>query len=186
MPMKPVADWISTYEPSVKDYYDLCAIDPFHPEKNLWSKWIDKNAQGISVVAPYAASTGTTNVSSFSPLALKTAKSAPQVAVLMATAWRNWYNAITFTPPPPLPPFSAITAVAPSPSGVAAAYAILVASLTAELSITVPDPALSFLLKAKKFGTIFNTATKAAGVQITGLGIGGPPPPLVLPLVAVN
>lgn len=185
MAMKPLSDWIATYEPRCKDYYALAGAAPGIPAEVMWQSWVDPNAQGIAVIPPYATSTGTTTKGNFSPIVTGAAMLPPVTALMIATAWLNWYTSITWSTPAPAPPFSVIFSVVSSPAGSAASFAILLAGLIAEFSILPSDPATAFQLKATAYATLINTATKTAGVQISGLGIGGPPPPLVLPLVPV-
>lgn len=177
MAMSPLTAWIKSYEPKQKESFDTGI--PF------WGKWVDENAKGIEVVPPYK-STGTTDANSFSPLeGLKTSRSAVQSATILATAWQAWYSSIKFATPPPTPPFLTISSVVPSPLGIAAAYATLLSGLISEFFLIPPDPNTAFLLKGTAIGTLFNAATIAAGVQISGTAPGAPPVPLVLPLIPV-
>lgn len=180
MPIKAAKTWADKYEPGIQKHYD--AMGKGLPDKieDFWAKWVDENSQGLEVAPPYKTS-GTTNVKSFS-LSLPSAGSAPIIAALMANAWKSWFQSITFLPPPPAPPFSAIISVMPSPLGLALAYAGLLSGLIAEMALIPPDPATAFKLKGTKMGLLFYTATITAGVQIDGLSLSVPPVPLSLPL----
>jgi len=180
MPIKAVKSWIDTYEPGIQKHFD--AMGKGLPDKieDFWQKWVDSNGQGLEVGPPYATK-GTTMPTAFS-LSLPPTGTAPIIAQLMATAWKGWFQAITFAPPAPAPPFSAILSVTASPVGLALAYSTLLAGLIAEMAIIPPDPASAFKLKAAKYGLLFYTATISVGVQIDGLSMSAPPVPLSLPL----
>ena len=181
MPIKAAKTWIDTYQPGIEKHYDAMAKGLPDKIEDFWQKWVDDNAQGLEVMPPYATK-GTTTKTAFS-LSLPPSGTAPIIAKLMATAWKNWFTAITFTPPAPAPPFSAIIAVTPSQVGLALAYATLLAGLIAEMALIPPDPATAFKLKATKMGTLFYTATISVGVQVDGLSLSVPPVPLSLPLI---
>lgn len=178
MAMKPLPSWINDYEPKLKDSFDT--MIPF------WGTWVDENAQGIQVAPPYQ-SNGVTNSALFTSglSALAASKDPVTTANILANAWQSWYLGITFPPSPPAPPFLTILSIVPSPVGVPAAFATLLSGLIAELAVIPPDPNTGFLIKGTAFGTLFNTATLAAGVQISGTAPGAPPVPLVLPLIPV-
>jgi len=186
MPVPPQAAWEATYEPETKAYYAAYQLDQSYKVANLWQKWIDPNVIGIEAAPPYAPSVATTDATAFSPVNLEGASSVAQIAQILATAWKNYVLAFVWPPPPPVPPFSAITLVETSPTGAAAAYAILMTGLIAELVLVPGNPATAFADKATAYSALFRTATLSIGIQITGLGIGAPPPPLVLPLSGVQ
>lgn len=177
MAMKPLPNWAKSYEAKQKDSFTTHI--PF------WGTWVDENAQGIQVAPPYQ-STGTTQPGAFNPLApLLASTSGAMSATILASAWQAWYLSIQFAPSPPVPPFLAITSVTPSSVGVAAAYATLLSGLIAEMSVNATDPVTGFLMKGTALASLFNAATLAAGVQISGLSMSTPPVPLVLPLIPV-
>lgn len=180
MPIKASKTWIDTYEPGIQKHYDKMGKGIPDKIEDFWMNWVDSNGQGIEVASPYATK-GTTVPTAFS-LSLPPTGGPAVIAKLMATAWKGWFQAITFTPPAPAPPFSAILAVTPSSIGLTIAYATLLAGLIAEMAILPPDPASAFKLKAAKFGMLFYTATISVGVQIDGLSTSIPPVPLSLPM----
>lgn len=182
MSITPITNWISTYESKLNDYYDQYQLDPSYEIVKFWAGWVNSAGTGIQVAPPYA-STGTTSEGSFSPVNFTPSMLAPQSALVLANAWQSWALGITWQVPAPVPPFSVIDTVVTSPLGVAAAYVLLLAGLTAEfLTPSPPDGDAAMLIKKTAIGTLFYTATLSMGVQISGLGIGGPPPPLVIPL----
>lgn len=177
MAMKPLPTWAKSYGDKLKD--SMTTNLPF------WGFWVDENAQGIQVAPPYM-SNGVSTPAGFNPLAgLLTAKSPPETANILASAWQAWYMSIVFPPSPPSPPFLTIITILPSPVGVPAAYATLVSGLIAELTAPSPTPDPGYIAKGTAFATLFNAATLAAGVQITGTAPGAPPVPLILPLIPV-
>lgn len=180
-----LATFASHYEPMLKDYYAKYQADQTYLVKNFWQQWIDTGVKGIESAAPFAGSSGTTDQTQFSPLPLEGVSPAASVAALLVAAFENYMNAIVWPPMAPVAPFSAITSVVTSPTGLAAASAILLAGMIAELAV-VPPPATAFADKANAFAALFNTAAAASGIMITGLGIGSPPPPLVVPLSPVQ
>jgi hypothetical protein len=185
MAMKPLPAWIKDYQPKVEEHYEKAANEENPASGDLWANWVDENATGIQVVPPYQ-SNGTTNKKSFDAATLDNAQTGLETASILANAWQKWYLGIKFTPSPPIPPFLSITLIEPSPTGVSLAYLSLLAGLLAEM-VVLPPPELNtaFLVKATAFGSLFNTATIAAGVQITGTAPGAPPVPLILPLIPV-
>lgn len=183
--MPPQSILESTYSPLLQAYYKQFQANQAYLVKNFWEQWLDPGVKGIASAAPFPGSSGSTDLSAFAPLPLEGAKSVAQTAVMLASGWLNYVNAIKWNPMSPVPPFSAITAVITSPVGAAAAYATLLAGLIAELTLVPPDPASAMAAKATAFATLFHAATAAVGIQITGLGIGSPPPPLVVPLSPV-
>lgn len=185
MTVPPATALSSTYEPKLKDYYAQYQMNQAYLVSNFWQAWLDPGIAGIESAAPFPGSSGTTAAGNFAPLPLEGAASAAAIAAILATGWQNYMLAITWPPMPPAAPFSAITSVVTSPTGVAAAFAILFSGLLAELVVVPPDPTTAFQEKGDAFAALFRTATLATGIMIIGLGIGAPPPPLIIPLSPV-
>ena len=183
MAMKPLSSWISGYESGLQDHYDAVAGGSSEQIQDFWQGFVDDNAQGLGISPPYQ-STASTSKAAFAPVVFSPTGLPPVAALVLASAWQKWYLACSFPPPPPAPPFLTIISVVPSPLGVVASYAALLAGLTAEMVIAPPEPG-SMKIKAIGMATLFHVATLTAGVQITGTAPGAPPPPLVLPLIPV-
>lgn len=176
-----------SYKTKLQTYYAQYQADQTTLVKTFWQSWLDPGIAGIESASPFTGSKATTTASSFSPLPLEGASSPAAVAAVLATAWQNYMEAITWPTMAPVAPFSAITSVVTSPSGLAAAYATLLAGLTAELA-TMPagDTDAAFSSKGQAFGQLFQTATISAGIQISGLSTSAPPAPLVVPLSPIQ
>lgn len=181
MPMTPMPNWIKTFQPEIEDYFSLAGKLPGAKVEKAWQNWINGAAKGINAAPPYDKSKGTLKPDAFSPLKFPKKGTPPTAAIVFATAWKNWYLGIKWNPCPPVPPFSVIQKVESSPSGVEAAYAILVAGLTAEFLKVPKNPKTAFKIKSQKIATLFYNATFAAGVQISGLDTAGSSP-LTIPL----
>ena len=184
MPVKPAPVWGQTLEKKIKESFDNVdkkIVPGLLATGKAYQSWINENAVGISTLPPFAGSNGTNTAGAFNPVIFGVPGDPVSAAAIMSTAWFAWYMAITWTPIPPVPPFSAIALVSSSPVGAAAAQALLLAGLLAEFALVPPIPALG-KTKYPRIAQLFYTATTTAGVMITGLGIGAPPPPLILPL----
>lgn len=184
MPMQAVSAWGSSYKQKNEDAFKN-AESGVDLTSKVWGDWTNTNGIGIEVAPPYKSS-GVCLEANF-PIPVFSPTGTPvDSATVLANSWKAWYKAIVFSPAPPLPPFSIITAVIPSPVGIEVAYAALLSGLIAEFTLIPPDPLTAFDLKGVSFGTLFYTACVSAGVQIDGIAIpGAPPPPLSLPLIPV-
>jgi hypothetical protein len=186
MTVKPVSDWASSYKSGLEAYYARAASNPTEDASKFWQDWMDENTQGIEMLAPYSGS-GVTTKTDFAPVSFSPSMMAPQSAKVLADCWQSYVNAITWSPPPPAPPFSVITAAIPSTLGITAAYSALLSGLIAEFLIMPPDPTTALVTKAAAISALFYTATISSGVQLDGLAIpGAPPPPLTVPYTPVG
>lgn len=188
MSIAPLSQWISTYQTKLQAYYTQCQTVPTTPVATFWQDWVDSNTKGIQSAAPYAGAKGTTTAGAFSPVVFSPSMLPPASALVLASAWKAYYSAITWAPmPSPVAPFSVILTVVSSPSGMAAAYSALLSGLTAEFLSLPPDPASAMATKATAIGTLFYTATLAGGIQLDGLATSGtPPPPVTVALSGVE
>lgn len=184
MPLAPLSTWASSYEEVFDEAFGSATAGGPDESAKAWAKWVNQNGNKIEVAPPYTTQ-GETKENNFSPLTFPTPGSSAISALILATAWQNWYTSIQFKPPAPVPPFLSIDTVIPSPVGVPIAFSTLYAGLIAEMTLVPPDPATAFALKGAAYASLFYSATLAAGVQISGLAPGAPPVPLVLPLVPV-
>ena len=184
MAMKPTPTWSKTYKSKLEDAYKKAESTGVDEAAKVWGEWCNENGTGIEVFPPFK-SQGTPMEGDFPPPPFVPGGVAPLAAIALANSWMAWYSSIKFSPAPPAPPFSAIISVAPSPTGIVIAYSALVLGLTAQMTIIPPLAEGALELKGVEFGILFLTACITAGVQISGLGIGVPPPPLILPLIPV-
>lgn len=184
MPVPAVTVLSGSYQTKLKAYYTQYQADQTYLVKNFWQAWLNPGITGIESAAPFPGSSGTTTPTAFAPLALEGATSVAATAAILATGWSNYMSAITWPPMAPSGPFSAITSVVTSPTGLAAASATLLAGLIAELTV-IPPVLTAFQEKADAFAALFRTASLATGIMITGLGFGGPPPVVIIPLSPV-
>lgn len=188
--IKPVTDWASSYEELFFSKIDNPTTNPkvskaLDPKEQplLWGKWVHQNTQGIAGAPPFAA-TATAVQTNFPPVLIPAPGTPPTTAAIIASAWMAYINAIVWAPPPPVPPFSAITLVTTSPLGSAAAMASLLAALTAEFALPMAPGEAGNKIKALGVATAFYTATLSAGIMVTGLSLPSPVPvPLVIPLL---
>lgn len=184
MPLKPQADWADSYESGLTDYYEAYGDNPALQVITFWQPWIAENCAGLESAAPYTGSAAVITPTAFAPVDFTGVSSAVQAAQVLADAWQAFMTALTWPPTAAVaPPFSVISAIQTSPTGMAAAYTVLLSGLVAEMAALPPDPLTAFALKSAAFATLFRTATLAAGIQLDGLAIGGtPPPPVSVPL----
>lgn len=138
---------------------------------------------GISCQAPITPPvplTGSTpGATSFAP-SFKGKSTAVQIATELSNQFQSFAGGITWVPPPPAPPFTAITSVVTQAASVTAAKAILLAQLVPELTkLADPDNPDQ---KYTDLSNIFRTAFASLMVEFIGLGTGSPPPPLVIPV----
>lgn len=149
-----------------------------------WGSWWTQGTVGMEVVPPWSSSVGLSSVllppgdfGSGLPIT---------VATNMAAAWKTWFLLTTWTIPPPLPPFSAITSVVSSSTGATTQEAILITALTAEFFLPAPpEPNAAWAAKAAAFEVLFAAAIRSAGVDIIGIGLAPVFPPVILPGVAI-
>lgn|GEM_PF-4433532 len=186
MPVKPQAEWASTYAEDLEQYYSdyQAALElgaPGPPIVEFWAGWVAKNADGIETTAPYPGSIAVVDQSSFAPVDFTGVASAVQAAQVLADAWQAFMNGLTWPPMTPAPPFTAITSVTTSALGLTAAYATLLAGLTAVFSTLPASPETAMQEKSEAIASLFYTATISVGVQIDGLGTGAPPPAVSIP-----
>jgi len=93
---------------------------------------------------------------------------------------KTWFLLTTWTIPPPLPPFSAITSVVSSSTGATTQEAILITALTAEFFLPAPpEPNAAWAAKAAAFEVLFAAAIRSAGVDIIGIGLAPVFPPVI-------
>lgn len=169
MSIKPLSDWISSYETKLKEYYDACLIVPTTPIATFWQDWVATNTTGITSAPPYVGANGTFSPTAFAPVIFNPSMLPPASAKVLADAWKAFYLSITWAPmPAPAAPFTTILSVVSSPLGTNAAYGPLLAGLTAEFFILPPNPATAFLEKSTAIGTLFYTATLAGGIKLDG------------------
>jgi hypothetical protein len=182
MPMLALPAWQKDYGDQLQAAFDKTAATGVDSTATVWGAWVGQNATGIEVFPPFV-SLGSFSPTDFAEPGFSPTGTPVDAAIALADSWKAWFEAIKFIPAPPVPPFSAITMVTPSPVGVPVAYAALLAGLIAEMAVVPPDPLTASLLKGIAFGTAFYTACLSGGVQIDGLSLSVPPVPLSLPLI---
>ena len=186
MTFSPIPQWASSYEETFNKLFEDAAQPGFSAEAataEAWQEWNDSNVPQAQCIAPTAAAmplTATKSKTAMAPIVFSNPGTPPQAAQVLSSAWAAWATAITWTPPPPAPPFSAIFAVLTDPASIAAARAVLYSGLLAEFAI-IPPPG-GEKAKYTAFGTMFSTAYSSLMVNFTGLAIGAPPPPLMIPV----
>lgn len=186
MPAKPSSVWGRSLEGKVKDDYTGVGqktIPAPLATQRAYADWISENVMGLESAPPFANSHGNFQKSAFAPLLLTSPGTPPSAAAQYGAAWFAWYMASTWNPIAPLPPFSVITFVGPSPLGAAASQAALVSGLTAVFSIN-PTPATA-IARYHQIAALFYTATTSAGIQIVGIGLPPVLSPLIIPLAKV-
>ncbi|MGL4398618.1 MAG: hypothetical protein ACRCXD_02010, partial [Luteolibacter sp.] len=146
----------------------------------IWQAFVAESTQGLSTAPPFLCQP-TLNKAAFAPVAFPPVGGPPAIAAILSAAWAKFMLGTVWTVPAPVPPFSAITTVTPNPATIAAAQTVLFAGLVAEFLVLPPPGPAGLKIKSLALGTLFYTATLSSGVLLTGLGIGAPPPPLVLP-----
>jgi hypothetical protein len=180
--IKPVSDWISSYEEMF--FKDITAAKM----PTLWGKWVHKNTTGLAAAAPWSGANVTLNEAAFPPITLPPNPTPALICNMISSGWVAYISSALWTPPPPAPPFSVISLVSPSPTGIAAAQPALFSALMAAFG-TPPNIAPGFTkIQATQIGTAFYTATMSSGIMLTGLTIPvppAPPLPLVLPMMPV-
>lgn len=193
MPIQPIPTWADSYDKifntkskQTPNGVEVTPAFAIADQPLLWQKWVHENINGVEGAPPYAAK-GTTNQSAFPPVAGPSPGAPPAPAALIASGWMAYMSAITWVPPAPIPPFSAITSVITSPVGLAAGYSSILAALLSDMALVPsgPLPAVEAMSKAKAttLSTAFYTSTLACGIMIIGLSLPAPTPaPLVLPL----
>ena len=180
MAIKPVSDWASSYEEMF--FKDMTA----EKAPIIWGDWVDKNTQGLSASPPWSGATVTLMRPAFPPVTVPASPSPVPLCTMIANGWMSYILSASWTPPPPIPPFSVITMCMPSASGVAAAQAALLNTLIATFTPpAVPGEAYQ-KAQAMKIATAFYTATMSSGIMLSGLTVPSPLPlPLVLPMLPV-
>lgn len=193
MPIQPIPVWADSYDKifntktkQTPDGVETTPAFEIADQPLLWQKWVHENVNGVGGAPPFAA-TGTCNQSAFPPVAAPAPGAPPAPAALIASGWMAYMGAITWAPPPPIPPFSAITTVITSPVGLATGYASILSALLADMAILPagPAPAVEAISKAKAMtlSTAFYTSTLACGIMLVGLSLPSPAPvPLIIPL----
>jgi hypothetical protein len=174
--LTPLPIWQKKLEEKIKESMPKQGDNPLAATK-AWQDWIGEVGVGM-MVSPIYVSSGLANKSSFAPLIFPRISTAPIIANIFATAWMNWYMSIQWTPAPPVPPFLIISSVTSSPSGTIGQKASLTAKLTAEF---LKKDQASLIAKYDNMAAAFYQATISSGVMISGMAIGAPPVPLVIP-----
>jgi hypothetical protein len=183
MTINPLDLWASSYESKWKEVFDAAKGEGFNGAKataDAWAAWNDSNANKLQCISPTAAAVtlpGMSKPAAFSPVSFSAAKTAPQSADVLASAWKAWASAITWPMVPPAPPFSAILSVHTDATSVTGAYANLLAGLIAELAV-VPKDTPGVQNKYKSLGNLFRTAASSLQVEFVGLNMSAPPAPL--------
>jgi hypothetical protein len=186
MPVNP-AIWGNNLETETNNFYkdvDLKIQQPSNSPE-IWRKFVTDSAAGLAVVPPFGYS-ATFNKDAFNPLSLGPGGNLASTAASIASAWANWFTAITWSfTPAPIPPFTlSVVSVVSNPATVAAAQATLMAGLMAEFAIIPPNPEAA-KLKHQTIAALFYTATITPGVLISGIVAGAPPVPLSAPFPAL-
>lgn len=155
----------------------------FTLSKEMWGTWIYENVKAIQCVAPITPPvtlSGTTpTASGFAP-DFKGKENVTAVATELASQFQSFASSIAWVPPPPAPPFSAITSVVMNAGSVSAAYSTLLSGLLTEL--VTPTVAGSESTKYTALATLFRTAFTSLTVDFIGIAqAGSPPPPLTIP-----
>lgn len=185
MAIKPVSDWTSSYEDLF--YKQEKTADSV---KKLWGDWVHKNTLGLESLPPYKTKANL-NRDLFPDLSQPPSPSCVPFARKLANAWSAYIGGAMWEIPPPVnPPWTAITTISPSGTGIIAAKEELFATLITIMS-SVPsgnESQIQSMLKQKAnlYANAFYKATLASGFMLVGTGIGAPPPPLVLPLLPVK
>ena len=208
MPVNPPPAWGNSYEPKFKEVFeepapkkeDFADEGAFNQASDdytaglsdkvaeAWKTWFFENAQGIQTIAPLAAPVPmfpTTNADDFGKdLDFSSTSTAPQVADMLASAFENWAKSLIWIPPPPAPPFLAITNVSTFAPSIQAAKAALTASLLSQMASPPPPSPEASLPVYLALGTAFYTACISLQVMFEGTAPGSPPPPLQIPVPA--
>lgn len=188
MPIAPLPSWADSYEELFYSKVDNPTTDPkvskaLDPVEQplLWAKWVHKNTQGMQAAPPWST-VPTIMENSFPPVTIPAPGTPPTTALIIASSWASYISSITWTPAPPIPPFSAITSVLTAPINIAAAQVALLAALTAEFAIPMAPGDAGGKIKALGVATAFYTATMSLGIMIVGLSLPTPTPnPLIIP-----
>lgn len=188
MPLKAQSDWASSYESGLKDYYSAYGANQALQVITFWQPWVANNCAGLESAAPYDGSVAVIDPTAFAPVDFAGVSSAVQAAQVLADAWKAFMEGLTWPPTATVAaPFSVISEIATSETGLAAAYSALLLGLVAEMAALPPDPLTAFAAKAAAMATLFRTATLAAGIQLDGLATSGtPPPPVSVPLSPIK
>jgi hypothetical protein len=154
--------------------------------KAMWGNWVDKSVLGLQCTAPITPPSSMTptlpGAASFAP-AFKGKSSVPLIAAELATQFETYASGITWTPPSPEYPFSAISSVVTQAASVSAAKAVLLAGLTAELAVMAdPDKPDA---KYKALGNLFRTAFASLMVEFIGTSTTSPPVTLIIPVPVI-
>jgi hypothetical protein len=179
VPIAPANLWSSTYESKLKDSFAIAvdAATSLLASQNFWRSWIFQNTTGMQSAVPLFPTTATFNQALFNPLPF----GGPPPATILATAWNIYMLGAIWTIVPPAPPFSVITTIVTDPASTSAAYATLLASLTAEFLLLPAPTEAGFDSKISSIAGHFRTATSSCSIMISGLAlVGAPPPPVVL------
>lgn len=186
MAIQSPPQWAKAYEKYQKEFFDAIGQKTKTAAQagEIWKMFVTESTNGISTAPPFVCK-ATLNPSAFAPVVFPPVGGPAVVAGILSSAWAAFMLQTVWSVPEPVPPFSAIASVTPNPATIAAAQLTLFAGLMAEFVLIPPPGEAGLKAKYLALGTLFYTATLASGVLITGLGIGAPPPPLVLPHITI-
>jgi hypothetical protein len=174
MPIKPVTDWISTYEEIFFKEFKL------EDQPLLFRKWVHQNTKGLKP-AVYMSSPTVTEAS-FPPVNLPSAGTAVTTAAFISTAWFSYISSIVWSVPAPIPPFSVVSGVVWDVGLVSAAKASLQAALVKEFTKTPTAGPSAIKTISAGMGAAFFQASMALGILVNGMSLPTPTPvPLVVP-----
>ena len=189
MPFEPLDTWASSYEETFSILFEDAAQPGFNSDaktEEAWQTWYDGNIIDATCVAPIATAPTLTAVKdklNFAPVQFVNPGTPDLAATVLSLAFAAYMNSLVWTPPPPAPPFSAITTVITDPVSVTAAQATLYAALLAEFAI-IPPPG-GDQAKYLAIGGLFLAASQACLVNFIGLSTAVPPAPLIIPVPMV-